>query len=82
MNVKERVFNIFSETLGIPRESINEQTVIVDVVPDSITYFELFLELEKELNKKLSFELVINIKTLGDIVSFIEITEQEKYALR
>lgn len=76
MNLKERVFIRFSEMLKLPRTSINEGTIIADVVPDSITYFSLFLELEKELHKKLSFEFVTSIKTLGDAISFIEENEQ------
>jgi acyl carrier protein len=76
MDIKERVFVRFSELLKIPRESLTAQTVITEIVPDSLTYFSLFLELEKELNKRLSFEMVASITTIGDAVSFIE--EHEK----
>lgn len=77
MNTQTQVFERFAEIIGVGRESLSQETVIADIVRDSLTYFELFLELEKELNKSLSFDDVIEIKTLGDAIAFIE---QEKHA--
>lgn len=72
MNTREEVFETFSKLVGIERESLLETTVIADVVVDSLKYFELFLELERGLGKKLSFEQVASITTLGDVITFIE----------
>jgi acyl carrier protein len=79
MDAKNLVFERFSKVLGVPMETLSEDMAIAEAVDDSLTYFELFLELEKELGKSVSFEEVIAIKTLGDAVLFVD---KEKNVIR
>ncbi len=76
MDTKEDVLEKFSKLLKLDRSSLSEDTVIADVVRDSLAYFELFLELEKNIGKKLSFEDVIDITTLRDVVIFFDREKQ------
>ena len=81
MDLQEQVITRFSDLLSVPRETLSKDTVIAEVVKDSLHYFELFLELEKALNTKLSFDDVVGIQTINDVVSFIEhthVTHTEK----
>lgn len=71
MSTREEVFGTFSRLIGVDKDLLTETTIIADVVPDSLKYFELFLELEKGMGKKLSFEEVVAITTLGDVIDFI-----------
>lgn len=72
MTIEERVLQRVSELLSVPVAQLTKETKLADIVPDSLTYFSLFLELEHQLNKKLSFEEVLTITTLGDVVHFVE----------
>lgn len=71
MNAHDEVFEIFSKLTGTEKSLLADDTLIADIVQDSLKYFELFLELERGLNRKLSFEQVAEIITLGDVVAFI-----------
>jgi acyl carrier protein len=79
LDLKERVFSKVSQLIKKPVGSISPDMVIADIVPDSITYFTLFLELEREIGKKLTFETVISIRTLGDVIAFIEKEKNATY---
>ncbi len=72
MKDKETIFSLFASTLKIKRNLVNENTIISEVVPDSLTYFELFIQLEKIIGKTLDFESVVTINTLGDAHNYIK----------
>ena len=72
MKDKETIFSVFASTLKIKRDLVSESTIISEIVPDSLTYFELFIQLEKIIGRPLDFESVITIHTLGDAHNYIK----------
>ena len=72
MTIKESVLDRISILLHIPKNKLTEDTVLAEIVEDSLMYFELFLELERAIGKNMSFEEALSITTIGDVVSCIE----------
>lgn len=69
----EKVREIIAEKLEISKNEITEDTSLVeDLRIDSLDMVELIMCLEDELDLTLSDEAVATIKTVGDIVNYIE----------
>lgn len=69
----EKVREIIAEKLEISKNEITEDTSLVeDLRIDSLDMVELVMCLEDELDLTLSDEAVATIKTVGDIVNYIE----------
>lgn len=70
MTVTEKVIGIIGEMLQISRDDIKEEDLISDLAHDSIKLFELFIRFEKEIGEPLSYEDVMHIETVGDVIAF------------
>lgn len=69
----ETVQRIISEQMNVPLEEITMETRLVeDLKADSIDAAEMILNIESELDLQVPDEAIINIKTVGDIMSFLE----------
>ncbi|MBE6685713.1 MAG: acyl carrier protein [Ruminococcaceae bacterium] len=67
-----RVKQIISETLGIPYESIEDNSDIIDdLEADSIQVLDLILALEEEFKISISDADVINNRIVEDITEYI-----------
>jgi acyl carrier protein len=66
------VITTVAETLSIPRESIRNDSKLIELAKDSIALFELLLSFEKLLGRNVNYEDVVEIETVGDIIAYID----------
>jgi len=69
--IKEKVFLIISESLGIPVERLSHTDKIGDLAADSIQLFELLIAFEREFEHQVQYEAISNIETIEDIFSYM-----------
>lgn len=73
MTVLENVQSIISKTLNLNPEEIKlESNLAEDLGADSIDAVEIVMDLEETFNITLSDEQTENIKTVADLVNYIE----------
>ena len=71
--VFDKVKELISEQLDVKADDITEASNIQDDLgADSLDLFELVMALEDEFDVEIPEDQVENIKTVGDIVKFIE----------
>ena len=69
----DRVRDILAEQLDISEDVITPDSSIVDDLgADSLDIVDLVMSLEDEFDTEIPDEAIENIKTVGDIVSYIE----------
>ncbi|NLW14980.1 MAG: acyl carrier protein [Erysipelothrix sp.] len=72
--MKDKVIKIVAEVLDIEVEDINlDSNIMDDLDADSIAVMEIVMELEEELEVEVPTEAILELKTVGDIVEYIEI---------
>lgn len=70
------VIEIISQQLSIDASSISAQRSIVgDLGADSLDIVELIMALEDEIGTEIPDDEVVNFKTVGDVVKFLESTK-------
>jgi len=70
--IEEKVVNIISNKLGLPKEEVTPAaSFTMDLGADSLDTVELIMDFEKEFELKISDEDAMNIKTVGDAVEYI-----------
>lgn len=72
MDIFGKIKSLISEQLDIDEEKITSETTFEDIEADSLDVVELVMALEEEYNLEIADEEVEKIKTVGDIVSYIE----------
>ncbi len=72
MDIFEKVRSLIAEQLDIDEEEINPKTTFEDLDADSLDVVELVMALEEEFDLEISDEAVENIKTVADIIDYIE----------
>lgn len=71
--MKETVNNIVAEILEIEAAGIDENALIIDDLgADSIAVMEIVMELETEFDFEVPTEDALNLKTVADIVAYIQ----------
>jgi len=81
MNEQTRadVVGVLVEILGISVAEITDAAEIIDDLgADSLDQVELVLVLEEYLQQEVDDEAVLNLRTVGDIVAFIESARGEQ----
>lgn len=69
----EKVKGILAEQLELDEDSITaESSIIEDLGADSLDIVDLVMSLEDEFDTEIPDEAIENIKTVGDIVHYIE----------
>lgn len=69
----DEIREAIAEQLSIPVENITEDTrLIEDLKADSLDIVELVMDLEQRYNIEIPDEELVRIKTVGDIVKFVE----------
>ncbi len=72
METLDKVKEIVSEQLDIETEKLTTETTFEEIDADSLDLVELVMALEEEFEIEISDEEVEKIKTVGDIVKFID----------
>ena len=72
MDIFEKVRSLISEQLDIVEDKITPETTFEDIDADSLDVVELVMALEEEFDLEIADEAVENIKTVADVVSYIE----------
>ncbi len=73
MSVEEKVFGIVSDQLDAPKEDVTRESSFVDdLKADSLDIVELVMALEDEFDIKIPDEDYDKIKTVGDVINYIE----------
>ena len=71
--VFDKVKKIFSEQLEVDESIITpEASITSDLVADSLDLIDLAMSIEDEFEIELSDDAIEHIKTVGDMVSYIE----------
>jgi acyl carrier protein len=69
----ERIKQMIIEELNVPEEKITMQARLAeDLGADSIDAVELIMNIEDEFSVQVSDEEAQNIKTVGDLVRYVE----------
>ena len=72
-SIKDRVKEIVCEQLGVTAEEVTpEASFIEDLGADSLDIVELVMALEEEYEMEISDEDAEKIKTVQDIITYIE----------
>ena len=73
MDIFEQVKKILCDQLDLEEEQVNEDSeVIDDLGADSLDIVALVMTLEEEFDTEIPDEDIENLKTVGDIVKYIE----------
>jgi len=73
VSVEERVIEIVSEQMGVPKEQITRETSFVnDLGADSLDTVELVMELEEEFDITIPDEKAEEIQTVGQAIDYID----------
>ena len=76
--VFDKVKEIICDQLDLDEEKVTlEASITEDLGADSLDVVDLVMSLEEEFNIEIPDEEVENIKTVGDIVKFIEEKTEE-----
>lgn len=72
MSVESKVKGIISEQLEVSVDKLSPETTFEDIDADSLDIVELVMALEEEFDMEISDQEIENIKSVGDIIKFIE----------
>ena len=73
MTTFEKVRGMIAEQLQVKADSITEASRLVeDLKADSANVMVMILELENEFGIEVEDEVILNLKTIGDVVSYID----------
>lgn len=79
MDIFEKVKELLVEQLDVDEELVTpEATITDDLGADSLDLVDLVMELENEFDTEIPDEDIQNIKTVGDIVAYIEKMKADK----
>lgn len=70
--IKDKVYKMISKILGMARDSFEDETPIEDLAADSLELFTLLIAFEKEFNRQASYEDLLELHTVGDIIKLIQ----------
>lgn len=69
----EKVIGLLASQLNISKDKINaDSKIIEDLGADSLDMVEMLMTLEDEFGISISDEEAVNLKTVADIVNYIE----------
>ncbi|MDW7739907.1 MAG: acyl carrier protein [Bacillota bacterium] len=72
MSVEAKVKDIVADQLEVAADKLSMETTFEDIDADSLDIVELVMALEEEFDMEISDQEIENIKTIGDIVKYIE----------
>ena len=80
MDIFEQVKKILCDQLDLDEEQVTEDSeVIDDLGADSLDIVDLVMTLEEEFDTEIPDEDIENLRTVGDIVKYIEIPQKHVF---
>ena len=77
--MKEKIIDVLSKQLRLDPSAINEDSNIMeDLGADSLDLVEILMTLESEMGITISDEEALALKTVGDVVEFLERVAADK----
>jgi acyl carrier protein len=77
VGIEEKVMDIVSEQLSVPREEVTRESSFVDdLKADSLDVVELVMRFEDTFNVTIPDEDYEKIRTVGDAIAYIEQREK------
>jgi acyl carrier protein len=77
MSVQQKVIDIVVEQLGVDKDDVTlEKSFVEDLNADSLDLTELIMTFEECFNREISQEQAEKLKTVGDVVHFIESSKE------
>ncbi|NLZ38131.1 MAG: acyl carrier protein [Firmicutes bacterium] len=72
MDVFDEVISLISDQLTVDEDELTMETSFEDLNADSLDIVELVMALEEKFNLEISDDELESIKTVGDVVRYIE----------
>ncbi len=72
MSVENKVKEIVADQLEVAMDKLAMETTFEDIDADSLDIVELVMALEEEFDLEISDQEIENIKTIGDVIKYIE----------
>lgn len=72
MSIEAKVKKLIANQLEAAVDKLSMETTFEDIDADSLDIVELVMALEEEFDLEISDQEIENIKTVGDIVRYIE----------
>lgn len=72
MSIQDKVKAIIAEQLEADIDSLTMETTFEEIDADSLDIVELVMALEEEFDLEISDQEIENIKSVGDVVKYIE----------
>jgi len=73
MSTEQKVIDIVVDQLGVNKEDVSlSKSFIEDLNADSLDLTELMMAFEELFNCEIADEEAANLKTVGDVVNYIE----------
>ncbi len=73
MDILEKIIDILCDQLDLDREQVTEDSEIIDDLgADSLDIVDLVMTLEEEFDTEISDEMIEGMKTVGDVVRYVE----------
>jgi acyl carrier protein len=73
MSIEQEVIDIVVEQLGVDKEDVDlSKSFVEDLNADSLDLTELIMTFEERFSCEISEEEAEKLKTVGDVVSYIE----------
>jgi len=73
MSIEQEVIDIVVEQLGVdPEEVTAEKSFVEDLNADSLDQTELIMTFEEKLDLEITEDEAASLKTVGDVVAYIE----------
>lgn len=69
--IRDTVSRIVAEVCMVPPETVYLEAKITDLSEDSIQLFELLLAFEKHYGLEADYEIVMQLETVSDIVTYV-----------
>lgn len=70
-DIHDEVVSIIAKTLGCSSADMHESSAIADLSADSIQLFELLLAFEEAYKVETTYDDVVRLHTVGDIVAYV-----------
>lgn len=71
--MKDKVISIISQTIGMPKESITENSnLLTDLELESLDIVTLIAELETTIGKEISDKDIKGFQTVKDIIDYLD----------